>query len=189
MNKKIDKILEEFNGFTDGVRMLMLCHRNKEGGSNNERNNIRRISRNNEEFVSTLEYFFDIKEQKPKIPYRIYSCLNKRDPQKAIRLFKYKQLDAEYNNQEEVENFYFDIKNRWISSLMKPQARLEKNFLIDIDEGEDVKKAEIMLINIIGKTFKKFKTKNGYHLVSPPFNPSLMDEYEINKDGLLLLDY
>ncbi len=187
---KVEKIIEKFDGFTDGVRMLMLCHRSKEGGSNNERNNIRRISKNSEEFEEVLYYFMDIKKQNPKIPYRIYSALNKRDPKKAIQIFRQKQLDSEYNNNEEKENFYFDIKNRWISSLMKPQSRAEKNFLFDID-SDDEKTIDDFKVDIVKVTrnYKIFETKNGYHAVTPPFNPEMMHGYDINKDGLLLLDY
>lgn len=190
IENETNKILEEFHGFTDGVRMLMLCIRNKDGGSNNERTNTRMVSRNEEQFEEILVKYLEVMKMSPETPYRIYSSANKRDAKKAMRIFKYKQLDAEYNSDVEIENFFFDIKNRWLGSLMSPKARMEKNFLFDIDEGdektvEDFKKE----IASVTRTYKIYQTKNGYHAVVPPFNPQLMPGYDINKDGLLLLKY
>lgn len=188
MNKETEKILTEFDGFTDGVRVLMLLAQNKDKVE--KQTSFKRVSKNREEFEEFLDLMIDMKNEE-KEPRRIYSCANERDVKKAIRIFKTNQLDADYYNEDDKNMFYFDVKNRWISSLMKKRARAETSFIIDIDtdEGDDVKKAEELLFNIVGRNFKKFKTKNGFHLVTPPFNPHLMDGYKINSDGLLLLSY
>jgi hypothetical protein len=188
MNKETEKILEKFDGFTDGVRLLMLIYRAKDGGKDNNRKTFRRVSTSQDEFESILDEMVTMKKIANK-SYRIYSCVNSRDINKAIRIFKQKQLEADYYDEDSKNGFYLDIKNRWISSLMKPQSKAESSFLIDIDENDDEKKANKIISNLVGRNFKKFKTKNGCHLVTPPFNPNLMKGFEIKKDGLLLLSW
>jgi len=188
INKETEKILEKFDGFTDGVRFLMLIHRTKDGGNDNNRKTFRKISTNQDEFENILDEMITIKKTANKA-YRIYSCVNSRNINKAIKLFKQKQLDADYYDEDSKNSFYLDIKNRWISSLMKPQSKADNSFLIDIDEDDNKEKAEQIICNLVGRNFKKFNTKNGYHFITPPFNPQLMEGFEIKKDGLLLLSW
>lgn len=184
---KNQKITEQFS---DGIRMLMLCQRNKEGRKTNktDRSSKRKISTNKEEFFKILEEFQEIKKNS-KESLRIYSCVNKRNINKAIRNFKIEQLEVDYYDIESRNKFYFDIKNRWISSLMKQNCRDETFFLIDIDKKEDNfitnKRLEKLKIEII----VSYQTKNGWHIITKPFNPNLLPDLDIKKDALLLLDY
>ncbi len=186
MNKKIEKILGKFGGFdvSTGYRMMMLIDRTKRGNEKNR--SIRKVSKNKEEFIKNLEFFLKLK----KPHERIYSCVNERDVNKAIRIFKQNQLDADYQEEELRNNFYQDIKNRWISSLMQPQARKERWFLIDIDtkEKEEVDKI-VYDLGQITRNYVKYETENGWHIICSPFNPSLLPNEDIKKDGLVLLDY
>ena len=191
------EIIEQFS---DGIRMLMLCQRNKEGRPTNktDRASIRKISKNSKEFFEILNEFQAVKEESAE-PLRIYSCVNKRDIKKAIRNFKQEQLDADYYDEENKYGFYFDIKNRWLSSLMKQNCRAETKFLIDIDNVvfnkleknpypdkvvEHLKELEIKIVVV-------YQTKNGFHIITEPFNPNLFnnDFGEVKKDALLLIDY
>lgn len=187
--KKEEKIMQEFYNYTDGVRMLMLIHRSKEGGKLGDRNkqNIRKISTNREEFKQILIGLLEEKNKR-KEPYRIYSCVNKRNMDKAIRIFKQRQLDADYYDKDSRDKFYIDVKNSFLSALMSPQARGETLFLLDIDEGQNIKEVKSKL-SPITRNYKTYKTKNGYHIISQPFNPNLLAGVEIKKDGLILLDY
>jgi len=187
MPNKLDSIINKFGNFMDGVRVLFLMSRNKDGGE--KASVIKRVSMNKEEFMSILNDLLEIKS-KSTTPLRIYSSVNSRDMEKTIRFFKHLQLDADYYSTEDRFCFYKDIKNRMISSLMSPKCKLEKNFLIDIDEneGQNYKKA-ISAVSRITRNIFSYKTKNGYHIILPPFDPRLLNGYEINKDGLLLLDY
>ena len=187
---KIEKIFEKFGNFdiTSGYRMLMLIQRGKEDGENQGKDKriLRKISRNEEEFLKILNEFLEIKKDNE----RIYSCVNERDIDKAIKIFKQKQLDADYYNIESKNSFYLDIKNRWIGSVMKPRAKKTSYFLLDIDtkdkkELDDIKKR----LCKISSNYVRYETKNGYHFICPPFNPELLAGVEIKKDGLLLLDY
>ena len=188
MNKEI---IEQFS---DGIRMIMLCQRNKEGRETNktDRASIRKISANKEEFFQILKKFQEIKKNSDK-PLRIYSCVNRRDIKKAIRNFKFEQLNADYYDEKSRNGFYFDIKNRWISSLMKQNAKAETLFLIDIDEKEEnsfeMAKKELEKIKV--EIVTEYPTKNGTHIITKPFNPNLFNNKfgEIKKDGLLLLEF
>ena len=187
MNNKLDKIIERFGDFTNGYRLLMLTHRSKDGVSDKDRKVIKRISTNSDDFKKLLNELLIIKHES-HLPYRIYSSVNSRNIKKAIRIFKQNQLNADYDNEENRNHFYSDIKNRWISALMQPQSKAESNFLIDIDEGDNLKEAITVLSTITRNVFK-YKTKNGHHLITEPFNPERMNGWEIKKDGLILLDY
>jgi len=189
---------ENIKQFSDGIRMIMLCQRNKDGRDTNKTNRAskRKISANGEEFFKILKEFREIKNNSDK-PLRIYSCVNKRDIKKAIRNFKQEQLDADYYDEDSRNKFYFDIRNRWISSLMKQNCRAETKFLIDIDhiikeaKNWDISYIEEHLEEIGVKVILKYPTKNGYHIITEPFNPTLWNcEFgEVKKDALLLLDY
>ena len=186
LNKKIEKILEKFENFdiTSGYRMMMLIDRTK--GGNEKNRSIRRVSKNREEFIANLEFFLDLKKPQE----RIYSCVNERDVSMAIRIFKQRQLDNDYADEESRISFYSDIKNRWLSCLMNPQAKKESYFLIDIDtkEKEEVYKI-VYKLGQITRNYIKYETKNGWHIIAQPFNPEFLNEVDIKKDGLILLDY
>lgn len=189
---------KEIKQFSDGIRMIMICQRNKEGRNTNksDRYSKRKISTYSEEFFKILKEFQEIKNNSDE-PLRIYSCVNKRDIKKAIRNFKQKQLDADYYDEYSKNNFYFDIKNRWVGSLMKQSSRAETKFLIDVDsiikesENWDISYIEEHLEKIGVKIILKYPTKNGFHIITEPFNPNLFNHEfgEVKKDALLLLDY
>ncbi len=189
--------IEKFNNFMDGYRLIMLTHRGKEGGKVNKPDRVakKKISCNKEEFLEIFKEFKEIKDKNDK-PLRIYSSVNSRDINKAIREFKYRQLEADYYDEESKNNFYLDIKNRWISCLMNPRSKAETKFLIDIDnlgteDKWDISEVEKHLVNIEVKIILQYPTKNGIHIITEPFNPNLWnsDYGDIKKDGLLLLDY
>lgn len=190
---------EQIERFSDGVRMIMLCQRNKEGRTTNKTDKAskRRISKNKEDFFRILNEFRETKKNSKDI-LRIYSCVNRRDIRKAIRNFKTEQLEADYYAEDHRNDFYFDIGNRWISCLMQQNARAETLFLIDtdfstemLDTGEYCNSVLKHLQEINVEVVTSYPTKNGYHFVTKPFNPNLFDSKfgEIKKDALLLLEY
>ena len=182
----------QFKDFTDGIREIMLTHRKKDGGTSNnpDRVAIKEISRNRKEFAEILDRFLKYQSEHPE--YRIYSCVNRRDINKGIREFKRQQLEADYYDTEMRNGFYLDIRNRFFASLMKPSSRAETFFLIDADDltKRTIGKA-IDEIEKITDVVLVYKTKNGYHIITKPFNPNLLgDKFgEIKKDALLLLSY
>lgn len=183
---KEKKIFEKFGNYdiTSGYRLLILIDRDIQ--KRNRDASIKKISRNKEEFIEALEFLLKNKKEGE----RIYSCVNERDINKAIRIFKQNQLDADYYDDESKYSFYLDIKNRWISSMMKPQAKKTSYFLLDIDTKDKEELADIKnRLCKISANYVRYETKNGYHFICPPFNPELLAGVEIKKDGMLLLDY
>lgn len=179
--------------FRQGVRLIMLIQRGKEGGkvTGGDRVAERRISRDEIDFGRIYQQLEKQKADHPEEAYRIYSSVNPRNIEKAIREFKFAQLEADYYDSESRNGFYFDVKNRWISALMKPSSRIGTLFLIDIDEASSVS-AAIEACHFHGiKIIYSYETKNGSHLVTEPFNPNIWDKAhgEIKKDALILLDY
>ena len=202
---KAEQTFEHFKEFTDGVRVLFLIHRNKEGGETNNTKTMKVVTTNPEDFLYELTKLIDYKERNSDIPYRIYSSVNSRDIGKAIRQLKYEQLDADYYGENDRDAFYLDIKNRWIGCLMQPKQKETSNFLFDIDdvEGKDLCGETLKALSGCDDCviLKQYKTKNGWHIVTGPFNytklyfpernfmGSLPDGVEIKTDALLLLAY
>ncbi len=87
--------------------------------------------------------------------------------------------------------FYLDIKNRWLSAIMQPQSRMTRYFLLDIDtkDKKEVEEIENNLKAMKVNKFFRYETKNGYYIISEPFNPQILPFIQIKKDGLLLLNY
>jgi len=192
IDKETEYIFEEFEAFTSGYRVLFLIHRNKEGGNTNNTKARKLISRNADEFKKLLREL--VKEKKySDIPYRIYSSLNERNFEKTIRQFKYEQLEADYYDQEQKENFYLDIKNRFIGALMQPAQRKSSLFMFDVDdeEGRDVM-GEALCVLPPEHIVMQYKTKNGWHIITMPFDYTKITfpkGCEFKKDGLILLAY
>jgi hypothetical protein len=76
---------------------------------------------------------------------------------------------------------------------MQQRCANERLFLIDADDiigrdvcGEVLKHCEELGVEIL----KSYRTKNGWHIITKPFNPSLWKhESEIKKDALILLAF
>lgn len=174
--------------FTDGIRILMLCQRAKDGDKCVNKSELKKVSANKKEFMKIYAELKMIKDSS-LLPLRIYSSVNRRDINKAIMNFKREQLEADFYSETDRNHFYFNIENRWISSLMKPSARAETQFLIDIDSQNSKVEEKLNLIGV--KIIAKYPTKNGIHIITEPFNPNLLglNFGEIKKDDLLLLDF
>ncbi len=178
--------IEHPKQFKQGVRILMLTLRSKESGKVNmtDRFGKKVVTTGEEEFDKALERL-----SKARIsPERIYSTIEERDINKGIRLFKERQLDADYYDLESRISFYKDIWNRWISCLQSPKSRINTLFLVDIDkeDNEDEIRKEIKdkKLDIV----HEYKTKNGRHLILNPFNPNLVS-FEVHKNYMMLWEY
>mgnify|MGYP000924657878 CR=1 FL=1 len=188
-------IIEKFKNNSDGIRVVLLIHRSKEGGSNNKfKGHLKKIiTTNSNEFFETVKELKEIKDNS-KDELRIYASCNNRDLNKAVRLFKEQQLATDYDPEDKTKSFYLDIKNRFISCLMNKSCRNEKNFLFDLDEIDE--HSFITVKNRIEKQTEIilwYKTKNGYHIITKPFNYyKTLDENiikAIQTDSLMLIDF
>lgn len=120
--------------FKEGVRVGLVVTRHKDGSDKTIRKPI--ISSSLEDFNKVLEREIEENEHLHDT-FRIYFSLSPRDANKAIREFKRKQLDADYDN--DPLNFYMNLKNRWASSLMQDHCVLrdEKFWMFDCDSEEE----------------------------------------------------
>jgi len=120
---------------------------------------------------------------------RIYGTAGQRDMQKAIRLFKERQLSADYD--QDTEAFYRKINARWSSCLMAETSQSLKTWLFDCDDIEQVIRVHGFLIRE-DIPFHRYQTKNGTHYIVQPFNRSILDEdlrTILHSNALALLVY
>lgn len=187
-------IAEDFGDFTVGYRCLFLIHRSKEGAEVSNNDKLRKIiSYNHLEFVDSL---YSLLEDKSRSPHalRIYSSANERDFDKAVRNFKFAQLEADYYDEKSKHQFYCDVKNRFISALCSPRSSKTNNFIIDCDSVSEHEECLKKIAEMPGGNdliIKQYPTKNGWHIITKPFNPTLLGDLapKINRDGLLLLAF
>lgn len=191
--KRAKHIFEEFRHFSDGFRVLFLIQRHKEGGEINNSHLRKIITRNSEEWFDALKVLID-EQMSFELPMRIYASMNERNFNKAIRQFKYEQLDADYYDQVQKENFYLDVKNRFIGCLMQPAQRASSLFLFDVDNDPEIKDTTAGTLAVIPNDLivKVYPTKNGWHVATKPFDytkVALPKNCEMKKDALLLLAF
>lgn len=185
------KLLEHPDHFKEGVRILMLLLRAKEGGKGNvDRHAIKVITSNPKEYDAAMKALTE--QWEPN--YRIYATVDKRDVKKAMRRFKELILENDYTPNP--EEFFLDMENRWISALQQPTSRAESHFLIDFDSQEDAARGIEELAKFETEKGNEFvhgyQTKNGWHIITKPFNYTKLPEWMhplIHKNGMMLLAY
>ena len=198
LEKKADDIMFEFSQFTDGTRVLLLLQRAKEGGHNKEhkRRRARYVTHNPEQFKRALLELL-ILQATLATEYRIYLSASPRDMKKAEQEFKRLMLDVDFTEGENKRFFYEHLEDKWISALMSTNPVKDRGtFILDIDDQEipqDDVMGDVLKWCAENKieTLKQYRTKNGWHIVTKPFNRTLFpDGYgEVKVDGLLLLSY
>lgn len=190
----IQEIKNLFTPLSDGTRVVLLVYRSKEGGFNNtHKRHLRKvITTNSEEFFKTIEELKEIKDKDERI-LRIYATVNSCDIKKAIRFFKQRQLDRDYESEEHRNHFYIDVKNQFISSLMDESCRETKNFLFDLDDCDDRSYAQIYhRLKKQTEVIITYPTRNGYHIITKPFNFKDLDPELIKSmrgHSLMLIDF
>lgn len=98
---------------------------------------------------------------------------------------------CDFADPENKEYFWKMLPSKWASALMQPGSRAGKLFMLDVDgEGDVTAPALKWLEEHKVPIVKQYKTPNGWHIVTEPFNPMDFDvpNSEIKKDGLLLLN-
>jgi hypothetical protein len=189
--KESAKIAEDFADFGEGIRVLFLVHRSKEGVLHKDRH-LRSII--TQSFFEWRDAIGELLEEKSRHQFssmlRIYSSVNSRNLSKAVLTFKHEQIDAEHGPHK--RDFYIDIKSRFISCLMRPANRDESFFNFDVDDGLTLDEALKVLEACEEKPqiVKQYATKNGWHIITMPFNyTKLSKPIPMQKDSLLLLKF
>lgn len=172
--------------FTEGYRGLLLIRRNKDGESGNaQRKAVKLMSRDTNEWKISVHTLLTMQQTSHK-GYRIYSSVNSRDMLKAIHEFKRRQLETDYGNLYELESFYLDVENRFFSCFMNPNCRSQNHFLIDCDSKDEYYHAKLQLGDR-GLISMEYKTTNGWHIITLPFNPNDYGTMQIKKDDLMFI--
>lgn len=191
---RAEQICEDFAEFTDGFRVLMLLQRTKDGGANDEEKRLfdSYTTTNSEEFKEKL---FNLLLQKvvAKVPCRIYLSANPRNPLKVIRYIEESLISAHYADDTCRDSIYKKLLKKPRHFLMQQTCKDSSLFLIDVDDEpeRDVLGLALQKVGELGIVERKrYRTKNGWHIVVEPFNLALWDTVgEVKKDPIILLDY
>lgn len=174
-----------------GYRILMLIKRNKDRSEGELRTTDRKSVK---VIVSGVEQFDQALQELNYLRFenqRIYCSVNERSMHKAIRMFKERQLQNDYESTEHKEAFYSDIQNRFLSCLQNPSCKASSLFLIDVDHKimDKIEATKELLAKHTEIVFEK-ETINGFHFVTKPFNPSLVEflSLSIKKDDMLFIE-
>ena len=184
-------IFYDFREYTGGTRYLTLLHRSKDKGPNSEykRRGGYFVVHTEEDYLNALVRLLTLKAVASK-PYRLYACVNPRNISKAEKAFKQDQLTVDFDGADNKRWFYERLPEKWVGALMSPGSRVDSLFMIDVDGVGDITAPVLTYLathNV--SVLKQYKTPNGWHIITPPFNPTTFDVpgAEIKKDGLLLL--
>lgn len=205
IEKKADWIMSDFASFTEGIRALFIIYRTKEKKLMHLYGDDSNVSKHHQhlrctivngpvELKQALISYLDEVERSP-LELRIQLAVNPRNIDKGMREFKRQQLEADYYDADSRAAFYLRIKDRMISSLMKPSSRASTHFLIDCDTVEDMTNTQMKLAELKVPVLKQYATKSGgWHIITEPFNKSLFSSEKlsmdmVHTDGLLLLSW
>lgn len=169
--------------FITGTRVLLLKGRHKDG--EHEQRCIMRVTHDSDAFTRALGDLYVIRRDHE----RIYATANRRSVKRAARIFKQRQIDAQYDQDEEM--FYRAIDARWASCLMQMTVRDDKFWMFDSDsEGESAEIEAAVREHSIFVQYR-YKTKNGEHFIVGPFNREKIGTLntKLNLDPLMLWAY
>lgn len=156
----------------EGVRLMFRIHRKKEALDLPRRPAKKVITTSPKEWdEAQADLLRDIEPGE-----RIYASAQPKNVEKAIRLFKERLLDADYQSDTFRHQFYHNCHKRWMSCLGDPTVSLEDFFLFDCDLPED---KEATLADLGAAQVEPrigYMTPNGYHLLTKAFNPALLSE-------------
>lgn len=185
-------ICEEFKDFTNGFRVILLIHRSKDGAKHNSRHERMLFTRDEKEYEEALAFLLEERAKHTLQGLRVYATVNARDLKKAIRCFKVEQLNMDYQSDQVMSDFYSAIKGRFASALMRPTSKAESFFVFDVDSPMTLDQA----LGIIDRSgfsdmiVKQYATKNGWHIITQPFNHTKLEEaIPFHRDGLILLKF
>ena len=164
------KLITHREEWYTGTRVLLLKGRNKDGVA--EKRSIQRISHNSEQFYLALVELYNLSREGE----RIYASASTRSMSKAIRKFKERVLESDYN--PEPQKFFQDLDNKWVSCLMSPEVQQDKIWLFDCDSEDELDIARLGLSKHYDRPMAPYEyaTKNGTHILVQPFNRSPLDD-------------
>ena len=163
-------MIEHPERFRTGTRVLMLKGRHKDGIVNER--TVLRVTHSVEHFEKALRELVTMATDGE----RIYGSAGERCMSSAIREFKRRQLDADYD--DDPQRFYRAINDRWVASLMQPTSQADKMWLFDCDSPADADLVESELARHYDRPVAPYRyaSKSGAHIVVQPFNRALLTD-------------
>lgn len=156
----------------NGTRVLLRTHRNKDGVRGPFRSSRTVVTHNVREFDQEFAFL-----HKTALPNeRIYVSASQRDVGKATRLFRERQLEAEYDVDPLL--FYKTLHNRWVSCLSAKTSTVasDKMWLFDCDSPSELDEVRAEIDRLHASRVREYETKNGTHVLTRPFNRETLSE-------------
>jgi len=192
-NTEARAILEELpTVLKTGYRTLFLLERKKDGGHNKEDRRAFNfvVTTSEDELLHKLKEFLWLRYFYEN-ELRLYLSVNERSPRKTVRNILSAITDSLYADELNRETIARKICKGSRSYIMATNAAGSSLFLLDVNNepGKDVMGDTLQEMARVGvEEIYRRPTRNGWHIVTKPFNPALWKgDAEIKKDGLLLL--
>lgn len=158
---------------------------------------LRKVVRHMDHFEHALEELRNNCKDRG-LKFYIYISVNSRDVRKGYTTFKSKQVEMENHmlmGDTIFHKYLGRIDKEWYSSLMQPNSKSSKLWLMDIDVSDErMADAVISIIESCPhspKVLLKRRSRNGWHVISEGFRPDNFNDVpdvSINKDGLLFIE-
>lgn len=163
-------LIQHPNSYKDGARVLLLKGRHKDG--RHEQQTIMRVTTSVEQFERRINELANM----ALAGERIYASAGARSLDSAIRLFKERQLAADYD--ADPHGFYLRLEDRWASALSNPRSQAEKVWLFDCDNRQEIEAVEAALEEHYDRPFEPYvyPSKSGWHTIVHPFNKGLLGD-------------
>jgi len=180
--------------------MVLTRPKNNPGVTKASRVFIREPVRSLESYPDKLE---KCRAEAKRIGFKmyIYVSVNARNTINGYENFKKTITEYECQALHGKEDFKDPLKRidkLWYSSMMQPNARATKYFIVDIDTKDNSVLQNVRNIinnwNVKEHTSQillEKETRNGYHFVTTPFDVrilSAVNNVEVKTDGLLFLE-
>lgn len=164
-----------------GVRLIMRVWRNKDAPPDGRRCGKTLVSTSPHAWQEAVEQLLA-----DAIPgERVYASAEPRSWKRAVRLFKERQLAADYEPEEQMYRFYSHVENQWLSALGNPVCSARKLFLFDCDDSEAHQAVLDALATRVEGILHDYPTKAGRHVLTVPFDPAGLP-LQPHRNGLLL---
>lgn len=164
------RMIEHPIQYRDGTRVLILKSRHKDGHATERE--VMRVTHSVEHFDRTLAELVAASMEGE----RIYGAASSRDMAKAVRLFKQRQLEADYD--DDPFRFYRGLNKCWVSALMAPTSQASKLWLLDCDSVKDGEAAQAELADHYDRPMApyRYESKSGIHIIVQPFDRSKLTD-------------
>lgn len=182
--------------FYNGVRVQMLLDRSNNNINKGSKRWVNKlISYNKDSMLENVEKLLLQQEAIGNPAVRLYSCVNARKMDHAIRMFQHKMIDLPWSDGIERQRFFRNLNSEFVSCLMKPENSLRAYYMLDLDCDKSVP-AYVQALDHHCKihnlpVLTKRETPNGFHYILAPFDVRIFENYngvEVKQDGLVILN-